>query len=72
MSTIYLKKNMTLKVDKDTHLEVISGIIWVTFINDSRDFILHPTHKLKLEQNKLPVIQALSDACFNDSSTPAN
>lgn len=70
MKAINLNKNEALKIDHDTEIQVESGILWITFANDRNDVILYPNQKLKLSKNKLPVIEALSTASFQDLHAP--
>jgi hypothetical protein len=47
---------------KGLELTVVTGTLWVTFENDTEDFVLSPTETLRVSRNGLALVHAVRDA----------
>lgn len=52
---------VSIQNGKGLDLTVLTGFLWVTYENDTKDFVLQPGHAFNVSRNGLTLIQAFQD-----------
>lgn len=67
---IYLKKGETLEITSKSVITVSSGMVWVTYAGDEKDYVLKTGDSLKLNGSK-PVIEAIQSSYVTIHEQPS-
>jgi len=67
---IYLKKGEILEITSKSVITVGSGMVWVTFAGDEKDYVLKTGDHLKLAGSK-PVVEAIQSSYLTIHEQPS-
>lgn len=59
-----LRMYETMYITEDKKIVVQKGVLWVTFINDSRDYFYKEGQAFEVKANNAAVLEAISSSSF--------